>query len=111
MQALPPKYVRRIHLTNKFGDLSQVVHVTVQFQDHTATYTLGNGETIAVEHEIDHGDWKAVDPILNITVRTGDENGAVLGEQAFSSDAGVKIHNVTLIHDGEGNLKFEIFDA
>ena len=106
MQVLPPKYVRRIHLTNKFGDLSQVVHLTVQFQDHSANYTVGNGMTIAVKHKIDHGDWKAIDPILNITVRTGDENSAVLGSQAFSSDAGVKILNVTLIHDGEGNLKF-----
>jgi hypothetical protein len=33
-------------------------------------------------------------------VRESDENGAVLGEQAFSSDAGVKILNVNITRDG-----------
>ncbi len=99
MQALPPRYVRRVTLNNM---TTLPLTFAAQFQQRTQQYTVAPGGSAVVEGIIDHGDWQACDPVTKITVKHGDNNALELGSREFSSDAGVKILTFNVTGDSNG---------
>ncbi len=109
MQALPPKYVKSVMVTNNFAD--DVLHVVGTFKSgETKELALPHGATVIVKRKIDQGDWKSVDPVINVTVKYSAEGGVVTS-QDVSSDGGVKRFALTIRKDANGNAHNQLLES
>ena len=109
MQALPPKYVKSVMVTNNFAD--DILHVVGTFKSgETKELALPNGATVIVKRKIDQGDWKAVDPVINVTVKYSPEGGVVTS-QDVSSDGGVKRFTLTIFKEADGNARPQLLQS
>ena len=92
MQALPPTYVRSVHLSNQYG---YPINLQVQFESCEKSYTVEPNEILQVEGTIDKGSWTAVDPIESVTGIPANDNSKAT-TYPFQSIFGVAVFHVTL---------------
>merc|ERR1712168_1395980 len=85
--ALPPTYVRSAVFANNLGR-PITIEVTLESQK-IETHAVQAGASVNVEGEIDHGSWKAVDPITSFKVMSASNGEKVV---PVSSPFGIQRH-------------------
>ena len=101
MQALPPKYVRKVCVDNH-TELKLTFHV--EYAQNHASFSLDPQGHQDFEGTIDHGSYQSVDPVKKITVIDPDQDEKILSEKEFSSDTGVKILHFNIEANSTGAL-------
>ena len=105
MQALPPTYVRSVHISNQYGF---PITLQVQFESCEKSYTVEPNAILQVEGTIDKGSWTAVDPVKSVTGIPANDNSKTT-TYPFQSTFGVAVFHVTLSpHETDGTVKFTI---
>ena len=105
MRALPPTYVRSLHISNNYG---HPITLQVQFESCERSFTVEPNTILHVEGTIDKGTWTAVDPVKSVTgIPAHDSSKATTFP--FQSTFGIAVFHVTLSpHEENGNVKFTI---
>ena len=101
MQALPPRYVRKVSVHNR---THHALTLQVQFQQNQASHTVAADGHVDIEGVIDHGSWQACDPVTKITVIDAGNGNNIICEREFSSDSGVKILHFELTQADNHNI-------
>ena len=103
-QALPPTYVRSVHISNNYG---HPITLKVQFESSEKSFTVEPNAIVQIEGSIDKGGWTAVDPVKSVTgIPTNDHSKATTFP--FQSTFGVAVFHVTLSPETNGTVKFTI---
>jgi hypothetical protein len=106
MQALAPKYVRKVCVNNH---TQHKLTFHVEYAQNHASFSVEPQGHQDFEGSIDHGSYQSVDPIKKITVSDAEQGGNVLSEREFSSDSGVKILHFNIETNGTGSLVWSEF--